>query len=188
MKVTALICAVSALAFAVMVTTPESAQAHASGRPPLVYGLTVREAKQRLDAAGFQYDRFAIGEGSDTGAYRFMLPRIGDAPPNNWRVCYRQWDADSKLLDLYVSPACVISMPRLVGKRLGNAGKTIDALGLFHDERNVDPKYAGLVNDDWGTTKNSVVCTQKPAAGVRVSLRHIEHLVFLRVADPGNCP
>ena len=169
-------------------TAPEAAVVQASERPPLVYGLTVRQAKQRLDAVGFEYDRFAVGEASDTGAYRFMLPARGSKPPDTWRVCYREWDAEWKLLDLYVSPACVITMPRLVGKRLGKAWQTIDALGLFHHQRNVDPKYAHLVNDDWGTTRKSVVCTQKPPAGGRVSLRHIHHFVFLTVADRGNCP
>ena len=162
---------------ALMLPEPDSARV---GPSPQVSGLTVREAEQRLHAAGFRFN--PVGDRPNT--YRFVDDLTGDRAPDSWRVCWPIWDHDLETLDLWVAPACVIRMPLLIGKRLRHVEKALYTRGLFYDGASVDPRYVVRVDigRDW------VVCEQVPRPGSRVSLRRIQHLVRLKLARPGRCP
>jgi hypothetical protein len=170
-----------AVALAVAAFAAHTATSHAAIAPPKVTGLSVREAKHRLDAAGWKFDRFAILDRPNT--YGFLMPN-GGQPPESWRVCWTRWDRDFQTVDMSVSPACVIRMPRFLGQPLRAVERTAYSLGLDYHADSVDPRYVAEVDvgRDW------VVCEQHPSAGNRVSLRQIHFVVRLQLARRGRCP
>jgi hypothetical protein len=171
----------SAIAISLALMAIGSASARPFREPPTVSGLTVGEAEARLKAAGFRFNPF--GDRSNT--YRFVMDVVPSGRrPANWRVCWPRWDRDFEVLDLYAAPTCVLRMPRFTGKHLGDVEKTISSLGLFHNDKNVDPRY--VLQADIG--KSWVVCEQQPRAGSRVSLRRIQHTVTLKLARSSHCP
>jgi beta-lactam-binding protein with PASTA domain len=174
--------ALAAVVIAVSLYVAPSAGSASVPKPPDVSGLTVREAKHRLNATGLKFDRFAIGDRWNT--YRFMLPIVGATAPNHWRVCWPRWDSEFEILDLWVAPACVIQVPRLVGRRLREVEATLYALGLGHLDKTVDPRY--VLDVDIG--REWVVCQQHPRSGSRTALRRIFHLARLELARAGHCP
>jgi hypothetical protein len=136
-------------------TAPQLARSQPSLLPPKVLGLTVREAKQRLHAAGWKFEGFSLQ--TPTPSYGFIMPIITDRPPDNWRVCHTLWLETSANIQLFLAPACVVRIPRLIGKTLRAAGKILHPLGLHIHDDTVDPRDRLRIDidGDWMSASNS---------------------------------
>jgi hypothetical protein len=86
------------------------------------------------------------------------------------------------MLNLSAAPACVVTIPQLLGKRLKAAVITLSSLGL----ESMDSRLIGV--DGGEAERGWIVCGQEPRAGRRVSLRRERnYYVTLTVAPRGQC-
>jgi beta-lactam-binding protein with PASTA domain len=147
---------------------------------PTVVGLTVAQAEAKLQAAGFKFAMF--GYSGKRRRYT-VRPFVPNEPPRSWSVCWQEGAADP--LFIYAAPACVFTMPSLRGRTWRAAQRVLDRLGVSDSSFSVDPEYrlSGDPEYDW------VVCSQRPRASVRVSVREIRSLARLGLAERVNkCP
>jgi len=149
----------------------------ATSPPPRVIGLIVREATQRLNAAGWR-ERRREDSVSTPGTYAFDNSRRTD-----WHVCDALLITRRGPFFLQTAPACVTRIPSLIGMHRPAVERALAPLGLDWFVHDVEGRRVGL-----DFFPELVVCKQKPPPGSRVSVRQIDFFVLVSLAWRGHCP